>query len=177
MPFHARRILAPVLGLPVKRIRVIKPRIGGGFGGKQEVLIEDVAAHLTIATGRPVIYEYTREEEFIAARSRHPMRMHMKTGVKKDGTITANAMYALTDTGAYGCHALTVTGNTGHKSMALYVGDGALPQSTQYPLLCRYRLHQPSTGRRLSRLWRAAGLLGGRAPHGEDCPQAGPGSA
>jgi putative selenate reductase molybdopterin-binding subunit len=124
VPFHARRILAPVLGLPVKRIRVIKPRIGGGFGSKQEVMIEDVAAHLTIATGRPVIYEYTRQEEFIAARSRHPMKVRMKTGVKKDGTITANAMYALSDTGAYGCHALTVTGNTGHKSMALYVGDG-----------------------------------------------------
>jgi putative selenate reductase molybdopterin-binding subunit len=124
VPFHVRRMMAPVLGLPVKRIRVIKPRIGGGFGGKQEVLIEDVAAHLTIATKQPVIYEYTREEEFIAARSRHPMRVKMKTGVKKDGTITANSMYALSDTGAYGCHALTVTGNTGHKSMALYVGDG-----------------------------------------------------
>lgn len=124
VPFHVRRILAPILGLPVKRIRVIKPRIGGGFGGKQEVLIEDVAAHLTIATGRPVRVEYTREEEFMAARSRHPMRVHMKTGIKDDGTITANEMYALSDTGAYGCHALTVTGNTGQKSMALYVGDG-----------------------------------------------------
>lgn len=124
VPFHVRRMLAPVLGLPVKRIRVIKPRIGGGFGGKQEVLMEDVPAHLTIATKRPVIYEYTREEEFIGARSRHPMKVRMKTGVKRDGTITANSMYALSDTGAYGCHALTVTGNTGHKSMALYVGDG-----------------------------------------------------
>ncbi|MBN2499180.1 MAG: molybdopterin-dependent oxidoreductase [Anaerolineales bacterium] len=124
VPFHARRILAPVLGLPVKRIRVIKPRIGGGFGGKQEVQIEDVAGHLTIATGRPVMYEYTREEEFTSSRSRHPMRVRMKTGVKADGTITANEMYALSDTGAYGCHALTVTGNTGHKAMALYVGDG-----------------------------------------------------
>jgi putative selenate reductase molybdopterin-binding subunit len=128
VPFHVRRILAPVLGLPVKRIRVIKPRIGGGFGGKQEILMEDVAAHLTIATRRPVLYEYTREEEFIASRSRHPMRIRMKTGVKLDGTITANAMYALSDTGAYGCHALTVTGNTGHKSMALYVGDGPYRQ-------------------------------------------------
>ncbi len=124
VPFHVRRQLAPVLGLPVKRIRVIKPRIGGGFGGKQEVLIEDVPAHLTIATGRPVYYEYTREEEFLAARSRHPMIIRMKTGVKKDGTITANAMYLISDTGAYGCHALTVAGNTGHKAMALYVGDG-----------------------------------------------------
>jgi len=129
VPFHTRRVLAPVLGLPVKRIRVIKPRIGGGFGGKQEILMEDVPAHLTIATGRPVRYEYSREEEFTAARSRHPMRIHMKTGVKKDGTITANAMHALSDTGAYGCHALTVTGNTGHKAMALYVGDGEYRKS------------------------------------------------
>ena len=129
VPFHVRRMLAPVLDLPIKRIRVIKPRIGGGFGGKQEVLIEDVAAHLTIATRRPVIFEYTREEEFIAARSRHPMKIRMKTGVKRDGTITANEMYALSDTGANGAHALTVTGNTGHKSMALYVGDGEYRKS------------------------------------------------
>jgi putative selenate reductase molybdopterin-binding subunit len=129
VPFHVRRILAPVLNLPVKRIRVIKPRIGGGFGGKQEILMEDVAAHLTIATGQPVLYEYTREEEFIAARSRHPMRVRLKTGVKLDGTMTANAMIALSDTGAYGCHGLTVTGNTGHKAMALYVGDGPYRQS------------------------------------------------
>jgi putative selenate reductase molybdopterin-binding subunit len=124
VPFHVRRQIAPVLDLPIKRIRVIKPRIGGGFGGKQEVLVEDVAAHLTIATGKPVLYEMTREEEFIGARTRHPMRIHMKTGVKNDGTITANEMYALSDTGAYGCHALTVAGNTGHKGMAIYVGDG-----------------------------------------------------
>lgn len=129
VPFHVRRMLAPVLNLPVKRVRVIKPRIGGGFGGKQEVLMEDVPAHLTIATKRPVIYEYTREEEFTGARSRHPMKIKMKPGVKRDGTITANSMYALSDTGAYGCHALTVTGNTGHKAMALYVGDGEYRKS------------------------------------------------
>jgi len=146
VPFHIRRMLAPVLKLPVKRIRVIKPRIGGGFGGKQEVLVEDVAAHLTIATGRPVIYEYTREEEFIAARSRHPHRIHMKTGVKKDGTITANAMHVLADTGAYGCHALTVTGNTGHKSMALYVGDGSYRESPniQFHADVVYTNHPPA---------------------------------
>jgi Aerobic-type carbon monoxide dehydrogenase, large subunit CoxL/CutL homologs len=129
VPFHVRRQMAPVLGLPIKRIRVIKPRIGGGFGGKQEVMIEDVAAHLTIATKRPVMFEYSREEEFTSARSRHPMRIHMKTGVMKDGTITANEMRILSDTGAYGCHALTVTGNTGQKSMALYVGDGKYRKS------------------------------------------------
>ena len=124
VPFHVRRMIAPVLDLPLKRIRVIKPRIGGGFGGKQEMLIDDVAAHLTIATGRPVQYVFTREEEFYASRSRHPMRIRLKTGVKDDGTMTANEMIALSDTGANGAHALTVTGNTGHKAMALYVGDG-----------------------------------------------------
>jgi putative selenate reductase molybdopterin-binding subunit len=129
VPFHVRRQLAPVLNLPVKRIRVIKPRIGGGFGAKQEVLIEDIAAHLTIATGRPVRLEYSRAQEFFASRSRHPMRISLKTGVKRDGTITANDMRVISDTGAYGCHALTVTGNTGHKAMALYVGDGVYRQS------------------------------------------------
>jgi len=128
VPFHVRRMIAPVLDLPVKRIRVIKPRVGGAFGGKQEMLIEDVAAHLTIVTGQPVQYVYTREEEFIASRSRHPMRIKLKTGVKKDGTLTANAMYALSDTGANGAHALTVTGNT-TKAMALYVGDGPFRES------------------------------------------------
>jgi putative selenate reductase molybdopterin-binding subunit len=146
VPFHTRRILAPVLELPLKRIRVIKPRIGGGFGGKQEILIEDVAAHLTIATDRPVIFETTREEEFIASRSRHPMRISMKTGVKRDGTITANAMYALSDTGANGAHALTVTGNTGHKAMALYIGDGKYRESPNIRFYADivYTNHPPS---------------------------------
>ncbi len=120
VPFHARRLLAPVLGLPVKRIRVIKPRIGGGFGNKQEVLIEDICAHLTIATGHPVKLEYTREEQFVASTSRHPMIVRMRTGVMADGSMVANEMRVLSDTGAYGNHALTVTGNTGHKCMSLY---------------------------------------------------------
>ena len=88
MPFHARRILAPVLGLPIKRIRVIKPRIGGGFGNKQEVMIEDICAHLTIATGRPVKLEYTREEQFMASTSRHPMivkHAHRRDERRPDG--------------------------------------------------------------------------------------------
>ena len=120
VPFHVRRILAPVLGLDEKRIRVIKPRIGGGFGVKQEILIEDVAAHLTIVTGRPVRFEYTREEEFYTSRSRHPMYLTMKTGVTNDGKMVANELYALSDTGACGSHGMTVAGNTGHKAMALY---------------------------------------------------------
>jgi len=120
VPFHIRRMLAKVAGLPVKRIRVIKPRIGGGFGNKQEMMIEDACAHLTIATGRPVLMEYTREEQFVSSTTRHPMILKMRTGVKNDGTIVAHEMIVLSDTGAYGNHALTVTGNTGHKAMSLY---------------------------------------------------------
>ena len=120
VPYHIRRMLAPVLGLPIKRMRVIKPRIGGGFGNKQEVFIEDVCAHLTIATGRPVKMEYTRAEQFDSSTSRHPMIIRLRTGVMNDGTIIAQDMRILSDTGAYGNHALTVTGNTGHKAMGLY---------------------------------------------------------
>jgi putative selenate reductase molybdopterin-binding subunit len=108
VPYHVRRIIAPVIGLPPRRIRVIKPRIGGGFGVKQEVLIEDICAHLTMATNRPVRLEYTRAEEFRSSRSRHPQR------------IVANDMYVLGNTGAYGTHALTVQGNTGSKSLPIY---------------------------------------------------------
>ena len=78
---------------------------------------------LTSVTSHPCRFEYTPGDEFIAARHRRPMRIHMKTGVTKEGKITANEMVALSDTGAYGCHALTVTGNTGHKAMALYTGQ------------------------------------------------------
>jgi putative selenate reductase molybdopterin-binding subunit len=120
VPFHIRRMMAPVLGLSVKRIRVIKPRIGGGFGNKQEVYLEDICAHLTIVTGRPVLMEYTREEQFVSSTSRHPMIIKMRTGVNDDMSIVANEMIVLSDTGAYGNHALTVTGNTGHKAMSLY---------------------------------------------------------
>jgi len=120
VPFHIRRMLAPVLGLPIKRIRVIKPRVGGAFGNKQEVMLEDICAHLTIATGHPVGMEYTREEQFVSSTIRHPMHFRMRTGVMADGAIVANEMLVLSDTGAYGNHALTVTGNTGHKAMSLY---------------------------------------------------------
>ena len=120
VPYHVRRIIAPVIGLPPRRIRVIKPRIGGGFGVKQEVLLEDICALLTIATDRPVKLELSRAEEFRSSRSRHPQILHMKTGVKHDGTIIANEMTVLANTGAYGTHALTVQSNTGSKTLPLY---------------------------------------------------------
>jgi putative selenate reductase molybdopterin-binding subunit len=120
VPYHVRRIIAPIIGLPPRRIRVIKPRIGGGFGVKQEVLIEDICSLLTIATDRPVKMEFARAEEFRSSRSRHPQILRMKTGVKRDGTIIANAMTVLANTGAYGTHALTVQSNTGSKPLPIY---------------------------------------------------------
>src|SRR5579871_6311143 len=120
VPYHVRRIIAPVIGLPPRRIRVIKPRIGGGFGVKQEVLLEDICALLTIATDRPVKLEFSRAEEFRSSRSRHPQILRMKTGVKRDGTIIANEMILLANTGAYGTHSLTVQSNTGSKTLPIY---------------------------------------------------------
>jgi putative selenate reductase molybdopterin-binding subunit len=120
VPFHVRRMVAPLLGLPVKRIRVVKPRIGGGFGGKQEMLIEDLCAHLTLATGRPVRFEYTREQEFTSARSRHPMTIKFRAGVMKDGSLRALDMHALSNTGAFGTHGLTVCSVTGLRGLSTY---------------------------------------------------------
>jgi putative selenate reductase molybdopterin-binding subunit len=120
VPYHVRRIISPVIGLPPRRIRVVKPRIGGGFGGKQEVLLEDICALLTIATNRPVKLEFSRAEEFRSSRSRHPQILHMKTGVRRDGTFVANQMTLLANTGAYGTHAMTVQSNTGSKTLPLY---------------------------------------------------------
>ena len=119
VPFHVRRIIAPLLGIPVRRIRVIKPRIGGGFGGKQEILIEDLCGMLTLRTGRPVRLEYTREEELTAARTRHPQIVTLRTGVR-DGRFTAIEMKVLENSGAYGTHALTVMSVTGSRALSLY---------------------------------------------------------
>ncbi len=120
VPFHVRRMVAPLIGLPVKKIRVIKPRIGGGFGGKQEMLIEDLCAHLTIATGRPVRFEYTRAQEFTSSRSRHPQILRFKTGVTNDGQIVAAELYVIANTGAYGTHGLTVQMVTGFRGLSTY---------------------------------------------------------
>ena len=120
VPYHARRQVAMILQLPVSRVRVIKPRIGGGFGGKQEMLLEDICGALVLAARRPVKIEYTREEEFYMARSRHPQILRMKMGTKRDGTIVASQMTVLATTGAYGSHSTTVQGNTGSKVLPLY---------------------------------------------------------
>ncbi len=120
VPFHVRRIVAYALDYPLHNIRVIKPRIGGGFGTKQEILLEDIAALVTLRTRRPALIELTRPEEFIAARTRHPMRVRVKLGAKADGVLNAMEMEAISNTGAYGSHGLTVLSNTGSKTLPLY---------------------------------------------------------
>lgn len=120
VPFHVRRIVARVIQVPIARIRVIKPRIGGGFGGKQEIVLDDLCAYIALKTGRPVFMELKRDEEFFASRTRHPQQITMKTGLTKDGTIVANEMRVLANTGAYGTHGLTVQSNTGSKTLPFY---------------------------------------------------------
>jgi putative selenate reductase molybdopterin-binding subunit len=120
VPYHCRRQVAMILQIPVSRVHVIKPRIGGGFGGKQEMLLEDMCGALALAARRPVKIEYTRAEEFYMARSRHPQILRMKMGVKRDGTVIASQLTVLATTGAYGSHSTTVQGNTGSKVLPLY---------------------------------------------------------
>ncbi len=120
VPFHTRRMLSPLLALPVKSIRVIKPRIGGGFGSKQEMVIEDVVGHLVLATGRPVRLELTREEEFVSTRRRHSQTLTFRTGVSSDGKLVAQDLSVLADTGAYGTHGFTVQSLTGQRGLSQY---------------------------------------------------------
>ena len=120
MPFHARRITAQALDIPVKSLRMIKPRIGGGFGAKQEVFLEQLVTLMVMRTKRPVLLEFTRKEEFISSRTRHSQIVWMRGGVNKDGTINGLDMKVLSNTGAYGTHGLTVMSNCGSKVLPLY---------------------------------------------------------
>ena len=119
VPFHARRITAQALDIPVKRLRVIKPRIGGGFGTKQEVLLEPLVAALVLATGKKVLMQLTRAEEFLS-RTRHAIKVGVDGGFNEDGTINGMRMRVQSNTGGYGAHALTVMCNCGSKVLPLY---------------------------------------------------------
>ena len=120
VPFHVRRMVAPLLGLPIRQIRIVKPRIGGGFGVKQEMLIEDIVGHLTLATGRPVRLELNRHEEFVSSRTRHPQTITFTTGVTNDGTLVAQRMRVVANTGPYGTHGLTVPMVSGLRGLSSY---------------------------------------------------------
>ena len=120
--FHCRRIIANALDIPKSRVRVEKPRIGGGFGAKQTVVAEVYPAFVTWKTGRPARMIYTRRECQIAGSPRHEMEVHVKLGASRDGKIRALDVYTLSNTGAFGEHGPTTVGLSGHKSIPLYTG-------------------------------------------------------
>lgn len=119
-PFHMRRIMSQTLGIPISKIRFIKPRVGGGFGGKQAFHGEFFCALTTLKTGLPSRCVYTREEVFESSYTRHPMRIDIKIGATKEGRIKAIDCHSLSDTGAYGEHSLTVFMIVGSKVLPLY---------------------------------------------------------
>jgi putative selenate reductase molybdopterin-binding subunit len=119
-PFLTRRALADIFDLAPDKVRVFCERVGGGFGGKQEMFVEDVLALAALKTGRPVKLEFTREEQFISTSTRHPMRITVKAGADKDGRLTALQLDVLSNTGAYGNHAGPVLFHACGESLGVY---------------------------------------------------------
>lgn len=118
--FHCRRIIANALHIPKTKVRVSKPRIGGGFGAKQTSITEIYPAYVTWMTKKPSKLIFTREESMIASTPRHEMEIHVRVGAMNDGKIRAIDVYTLSNTGAYGEHGPTTVGLSGHKSIPLY---------------------------------------------------------
>ena len=123
IPFHIRRILANALGIPKSAVRVVKPRIGGGFGAKQTGVAEIYPAIVTMKIGRPAKMIYTRYESMIAASPRHEMEVTVRMGLSKEGKVRAVDMYTLSNTGAYGEHGPTTVGLSGHKAIPIYTPE------------------------------------------------------
>ena len=124
VPFHIRRHVARALELPASKVRVIKPRIGGGFGGKQTGSGDVFAALVSLKTGKPAMYIYSRTETFSATTSRHAMRLKVRLGADKEGFIRALDIENLSDTGAYGEHSSTTFSVCGDKTLPLYNKPG-----------------------------------------------------
>jgi CO/xanthine dehydrogenase Mo-binding subunit len=120
VPFLTRDAVATLFGLPKDHVRVIATRVGGGFGGKQEMLTEDIVALAVLTTGKPVQLEFSREEEFTAATTRHPMNVTVKLGAAKDGTLTALQLTTVANTGAYGNHAAGVLFHSCEEAVTAY---------------------------------------------------------
>jgi putative selenate reductase molybdopterin-binding subunit len=120
VPFHVRRILSNALQIPKSKIRVIKPRIGGGFGAKQSVVSEIFPAIVTWKTGKPAKLIYTRKESLANGSPRHQSEIKIRLGADENGMIKAIHMYSLWNAGAYGDHGPTTVGLSGHKAMTLY---------------------------------------------------------
>jgi putative selenate reductase molybdopterin-binding subunit len=132
VPWHLRRIVASIIGTSENNIRVIKERVGGGFGSKQDIVLEEVPAYLTWITGRPIYQRFSREEEFTSCRTRHVMEIKVKLGAKKDGTLTGVYMDLKANTGPYGSHCLTVPMNACSKSLPLFLCDNIGFKVTTY---------------------------------------------
>jgi putative selenate reductase molybdopterin-binding subunit len=120
VPFLVRRELCRLLGLSEDRVRVLTARVGGGFGGKQELLVEDLVALAVLRLRRPVQWELTRTEALTALPCRHPMRVRVRVGATADGVLTALAVDVLSDAGAYGNHSPGVMYHGCHESVGLY---------------------------------------------------------
>lgn len=119
-PFIARDKICYLFSLGLQNVRVFCERMGGGFGGKQEVLTEDLVALAALDTGKPVQWEFTREEQFIGSTYRHPMRIEVKLGAKQDGTLTGMKLRIVSNTGAYGNHGGETLYHACSESVALY---------------------------------------------------------
>ncbi|CAN5391873.1 molybdopterin-dependent oxidoreductase [soil metagenome] len=120
VPYLVRDEVARIFELAPEQVRVFAARVGGGFGGKQELLTEDLVALAVLATGRPVQYEFTRGDEFTIAPLRHPMTVSVQLGATSDGVLTAIVVDQLMDTGAYGNHGIGVMYHSVHESIAVY---------------------------------------------------------
>ena len=120
VPFLVRSALADLFDLKQDQVRVFCERVGGGFGGKQEMLVEDIVALAALRTGKPVQLELTRAEQFGCTTSRHPMQMRVRLGARADGTLTAMELDVLSNTGAYGNHAGGVLFHACGEAIALY---------------------------------------------------------
>ena len=132
VPYHVRRIVSWVCEIPEHKVHVIKERVGGGYGSKQDVLVEDLCGYATWITGKPIYYRNSRAEEFYANSTRHPMRVRVKMGAKKDGTITAIYMDVRANTGPYGNHCLTVPMNASSKTLPIFAVDNMYYDLTTY---------------------------------------------
>ena len=121
--YHVRRILSHALGIPKSRIRVEKPRIGGGFGAKQTAVCEVYPAFVTMKTGRPALCVFSRKESQTCGSPRHEMEIKIRLGANNDGRIRALGVTTLSNSGAYGEHGWATVGLTGHKSIPLYTGS------------------------------------------------------
>jgi xanthine dehydrogenase molybdenum-binding subunit len=120
IPHIVRRVVAQALGLSWGKVQVIKPYLGGGFGAKQDVVVEPLVAAMCLAVqGRPVRYALTREEVFIDSRTRHAMKIHLKTAVSKDGKLLGTHLELLSNSGAYASHghAIAMAGGTNFRSL------------------------------------------------------------